>query len=375
MTLSTSGYIKENEQSSVCDICDFPILGIRYKCMNCNDYDLCEFCEDNYMQLQLHNIHHIFLKVRKPLPQNRPTMLFPNIYTGNNDWEVELKESGNKSLMQNLKEKLLGSKEIQKENTTIVHKSIFCSHCNLAIIGSRFNCATCEIEYNLCETCEVNSTKIHSKNHLFLKIRFSLDNPFTPLYKITNVYPEIVNEDLKKSMHIENIPVVEESSFPKYGENSLTLRDMRMNDVDEIMSIENESFSTPYSSDFFVKYVKNKSQYCGTIIAQRMEDINPVIAGYVSYKIDHKQDMVIVSLAVASHSRRRGVGSVLMDWSINHAKEYDAYRIKLHVSVFNLPAQKLYSSKGFKHGKWLSNYYSNENEDAVLMEKYLLDDI
>jgi hypothetical protein len=45
-----------------CGIC--PIIGTRYKCAECNDYDLCEACE----QKGIHD-HHYFLKMKKPLPR------------------------------------------------------------------------------------------------------------------------------------------------------------------------------------------------------------------------------------------------------------------------------------------------------------------
>ena len=49
-----------------------PILGIRYSCANCPDYDLCEDCESH----QIHIKTHIFYKVRIPAPllgYHRPT--------------------------------------------------------------------------------------------------------------------------------------------------------------------------------------------------------------------------------------------------------------------------------------------------------------
>ena len=48
-----------------CDGCGvYPIVGIRYTCANCANYDLCEACEaqDN------HDHTHVFLKIRRPLP-------------------------------------------------------------------------------------------------------------------------------------------------------------------------------------------------------------------------------------------------------------------------------------------------------------------
>ena len=45
-----------------CDGCSKrPVTGIRYKCAECPDYDLCSDCEGK----NVHN-HHVFLKVRVP---------------------------------------------------------------------------------------------------------------------------------------------------------------------------------------------------------------------------------------------------------------------------------------------------------------------
>ena len=48
-----------------CNSCNaMPIKGIRYRCSNCIDYDLCEQCE----ALQIHPKTHLFYKVRIPAP-------------------------------------------------------------------------------------------------------------------------------------------------------------------------------------------------------------------------------------------------------------------------------------------------------------------
>jgi hypothetical protein len=39
-----------------------PIIGIRYKCLECFDYDLCETCADR----QLIHSHHVMAKIRTP---------------------------------------------------------------------------------------------------------------------------------------------------------------------------------------------------------------------------------------------------------------------------------------------------------------------
>ncbi|KAJ2726573.1 hypothetical protein GGI07_000515 [Coemansia sp. Benny D115] len=45
----------------MCDRCNKQIVGVRYKCGNCLDYDLCEGCEP----LSDHNSNHMFVKMRR----------------------------------------------------------------------------------------------------------------------------------------------------------------------------------------------------------------------------------------------------------------------------------------------------------------------
>ncbi len=51
----------------ICDSCDSPVIGVRYKCMNneCKDYDLCERCESD--PIPRHSVDHRFLKIRVPI--------------------------------------------------------------------------------------------------------------------------------------------------------------------------------------------------------------------------------------------------------------------------------------------------------------------
>lgn len=47
----------------ICDCCQRTIVGVRFKCGNCPDYDLCEHCEN---LTNIHDSTHVFLKLRRP---------------------------------------------------------------------------------------------------------------------------------------------------------------------------------------------------------------------------------------------------------------------------------------------------------------------
>ncbi|KAF9961854.1 Next to BRCA1 protein 1 protein [Mortierella alpina] len=64
----------------ICDGCNNDIYGVRYKCGNCPDYDLCGNCEA--LPDPVHDPSHILLKIRKPISMRlaAPTPLLPNLY-------------------------------------------------------------------------------------------------------------------------------------------------------------------------------------------------------------------------------------------------------------------------------------------------------
>ncbi|XP_064616526.1 probable E3 ubiquitin-protein ligase MID2 isoform X1 [Liolophura sinensis] len=71
--IETVGELAQDEEVSTacdhdpvtCDNCDEVVVGIRYKCGNCPNYDLCEGCEK---VIGIHDPDHVFLKLRRPRP-------------------------------------------------------------------------------------------------------------------------------------------------------------------------------------------------------------------------------------------------------------------------------------------------------------------
>lgn len=76
-TARKDGYVHRRVTCNSCNMT--PIRGIRYRCANCADYDLCEMCESR----QIHNKMHLFYKIRIPAPFiNSPRERQPVWYPG-----------------------------------------------------------------------------------------------------------------------------------------------------------------------------------------------------------------------------------------------------------------------------------------------------
>ncbi|KAK4228528.1 protein ref(2)P [Podospora fimiseda] len=79
-----SAYVHRGCQCNGCGL--VPIRGIRYRCANCADFDLCETCESQ----GLHTKTHIFYKIRIPAPRLGPRQLQPVWYPGDPDNAIRL---------------------------------------------------------------------------------------------------------------------------------------------------------------------------------------------------------------------------------------------------------------------------------------------
>ncbi|KAI1100832.1 EF-hand [Jackrogersella minutella] len=74
-----NAYIHRSCQCNACGM--VPIRGIRYRCANCADFDLCEVCESQ----GLHNKTHIFYKIKVPAPPFGNRHVQPVWYPGDPD--------------------------------------------------------------------------------------------------------------------------------------------------------------------------------------------------------------------------------------------------------------------------------------------------
>ncbi|KAK4444094.1 hypothetical protein QBC34DRAFT_415921 [Podospora aff. communis PSN243] len=71
-----NSYVHRGCQCNACGIA--PIRGIRYRCANCADFDLCETCESQ----GLHYKTHVFYKIKIPAPRLGPRHMQPVWYPG-----------------------------------------------------------------------------------------------------------------------------------------------------------------------------------------------------------------------------------------------------------------------------------------------------
>ncbi len=139
---------------------------------------------------------------------------------------------------------------------------------------------------------------------------------------------------------------------------------MRKNDLDKILIIEEDSFGTPWSKDAFLHELEN--QYAYYLVAL----INNNIVGYIGAWLIF-DEAHITTLAIIKDFKRRGLATHILEEFFKNVRKKSISKATLEVRVSNIAARSLYSKEGFIEVGLRKKYYSNNNEDALIMWKEL----
>lgn len=144
---------------------------------------------------------------------------------------------------------------------------------------------------------------------------------------------------------------------------NIEIEPMTLQHLDRVLEIEALSYSTPWSKRAFVSEVTDNS-YAHYYVARK----DGIIVGYVGMWVI-LEEAHITNIAVAPDYRRLGIGQAMLEAMFSKAREKGATRMTLEVRVSNLGAQALYRKLGFADRGIRKGYYTDSNEDAIIMWK------
>lgn len=139
------------------------------------------------------------------------------------------------------------------------------------------------------------------------------------------------------------------------------VRFLREADLERVMEIERECFTTPWKEATFRGLVKRSDT--DLFVA---EGADGWIAGYAACwtVIDQSE---LGNVAVSAEARGAGIGGALVDAVVERIKERGATECYLEVRESNHAAQSLYRHRGFANVGRRPRYYSLPTEDALVM--------
>ncbi len=136
----------------------------------------------------------------------------------------------------------------------------------------------------------------------------------------------------------------------------------RMNelDIDGVLAVEEQCFTTPWSRDGFVNEMKNELSHYLV-----MTDGGKII-GYAGMWLI-VDEAHITNVAILPEHQGKKLGEKLMKALIEHAKARGILSMTLEVRSSNQVAQGLYGKFGFAQRGVRRKYYTDTQEDALIM--------
>jgi ribosomal-protein-alanine N-acetyltransferase len=178
---------------------------------------------------------------------------------------------------------------------------------------------------------------------------------------------------------------------------------MRIEDVSQAVEIEREAFPTQWPPTPFKRELQNRlAHYLVVYTEGEVWDAPPrrglsLLLGKLARLLtgrrapvqhDHQDQLFIVgtagfwrlydeahitTIAVRESHRRQGLGELLLHACIEMAVSMRSRVVTLEVRASNHGAQALYEKYGFQRAGVRRGYYTDNNEDAVIMTSEVLD--
>lgn len=138
------------------------------------------------------------------------------------------------------------------------------------------------------------------------------------------------------------------------------IRPMKSKDIKEILVIEAKAFSVPWTESDFISELENpRAHYL-------VFEEKGILIGYAGFW-QVLEEGHITNIAIAPEFQGQGYGKKLIQAMLNNARSIHIEQMTLEVRESNVNALKAYSSVGFHIEGRRSQYYTNPNEDAIIM--------
>ena len=123
------------------------------------------------------------------------------------------------------------------------------------------------------------------------------------------------------------------------------------------------------------RYLKTVQKHPDAAVFIAEDDDRRIVARLSLSRDPHpaSRHVADLGLMVASDSRRRGIGTALLDQAVTWARGVGIRKIELHVFPWNEPAIALYEAYGFEREGLRRRHYVRDDEevDAILMAYFV----
>lgn len=144
----------------------------------------------------------------------------------------------------------------------------------------------------------------------------------------------------------------------------LLFRPMVYEDIDQVVEIEKQLFSSPWDRDAF-EYELEQPCAESYVVAER----DRVVAYLMAWSL--LDEMHVLNVAVIAELQHQGIARNMLELVIDKAQAQQVRMVHLEVRESNARAIRLYEKIGFKTVGRRRKYYDNPTEDALLMTYFI----
>jgi ribosomal-protein-alanine N-acetyltransferase len=140
-------------------------------------------------------------------------------------------------------------------------------------------------------------------------------------------------------------------------------------DLDAVAALEAESFTNPWTREMLERELRQSDVARVYVLRLPTHRVAAFCACWLLF-----DELHINTIAVHPQLRRQGLATELMTRLLAIAAAEGAHRALLEVRRSNTVAQRLYESLGFRVAGVRRNYYTQPEEDALLLTRSALQD-
>ncbi len=140
----------------------------------------------------------------------------------------------------------------------------------------------------------------------------------------------------------------------------ISIRPMRARDIPDVMRIERECFTLAWHESAYRNELANQSAWY--VVAEAEQRIVGFAGMWIIADEAH-----ITTIGVERRFRGRKIGERMLVSLIDEALQSGATRMTLEVRETNYIAQNLYFKYGFETAGIRRGYYTDNNEDALIL--------
>jgi ribosomal-protein-alanine N-acetyltransferase len=149
---------------------------------------------------------------------------------------------------------------------------------------------------------------------------------------------------------------------PEKPSNEIAIEEMKEADLNQIIAIEKKSFAAPWSKRLF----RETLFFPLSVNFVARKRIDNRVVGYANFYLIDKEAQIL-NIAIDPAFRKKGYAKKLLSHAIATLQARKAEDFFLEVREGNADAIELYHQFGFRMVGRRKRYYTETNEDALVM--------